>query len=129
MTRNNQFIDVDNLSKMSSLTHLLVQNEPDDTEESIVLKHSSFYSKSQFSNLISSHPGLSILDINICNAFTKFDKLELLIQRVNTHNTVSVICLNECWLNVKVLFQHYIFQTTICFIKLVDVLDIHTVAL
>ena len=39
--------------------------------------------------------------MNICNAFTKFDELELFIQRVNTHNPVSVICLNECWLNEK----------------------------
>ena len=49
------------------------------SEESIVLKHSPFYSESQFSDLISSHPGLSILDMNICNAFTKFDELELFI--------------------------------------------------
>ena len=89
MTKNNQFIDDDNLSEMSSLTHLLDQNEPDDSEESIVLKHSPFYSESQFFNLIFSHPSLSILHMNICNAFTKFDKLELFIQRVNTHNLVS----------------------------------------
>ena len=101
MTRNNQFIDDDNLSELSSLTHLLDRNEPDDSEESIVLKHSPFYSESQFSDLISSHPGLSILDMNIGNAFTKFDELELFIQWVNTHNPVSVICLNECWLNEK----------------------------
>ena len=101
MTRNNQFIDDDNLSELSSLTHLLDRNEPDDSEEFIVLKHSPFYSESQFSDLISSHPGLSILDMNICNAFTKFDELELFIQRVNTQNPVSVICLNELWLNEK----------------------------
>ena len=98
MTRNNLFIDDDNLSEMSSLTHLLDRNEPDDSEESIVLKHSPFYGESQFSDLISLDPGLSILDMNICNAFTIFDELELFIQRVNTHNPVSVICLNECWL-------------------------------
>ena len=90
MTRNNQFIDDDNLSELSSLTHLLDRNEPDDSEESIVLKHSPFYSESQFSDLISSHPGLSILDMNICNAFTKFDELELFIQRVNTHNNYNI---------------------------------------
>ena len=39
--------------------------------------------------------------MNICNAFTKYDELELFIQRVNTHNPVSVLCLNECWLNEK----------------------------
>ena len=77
-----------------------------DSEEFIVLKHSPFYSESQFSDLISSHPGLSILDMNICNAFTKFDVLELLIQRVNTHNPVSVICLNECWLKTYFLLKY-----------------------
>ena len=50
MTRNNQFIDDDNLSEMSSLTDLLDRNEPDDSEEYIVLK--PFYSESQFSDLI-----------------------------------------------------------------------------
>ena len=37
--------------------------------------------------------------MNICNAFAKFDELEIFIQRVNSTNPVSIICLNECWLN------------------------------
>ena len=37
----------------------------------------------------------------MCNAFTKFDELELFIERVNINNPISVICLNECWLNSK----------------------------
>ena len=39
--------------------------------------------------------------MNICNAFTKFEELELLIQRVNRTHPISIICLNECWLNEK----------------------------
>ena len=37
--------------------------------------------------------------MNICNAFTQFDELEIFIQRVNVSNPVSIICLNECWLS------------------------------
>ena len=62
--------------------------------------HLFYNSESQFSNLIYSHPGLSILDMNISNAFTRFDKLKLSNQRVNIHIPVSVICLTECWINV-----------------------------
>ena len=43
MTRNNQFIDDDNLSEMSSLTHLLDRNELDDSEESESVQKSTAY--------------------------------------------------------------------------------------
>ena len=99
MVKTNQFIDDDNLTELSSLTHLLDRNEDDDTEDIPVLKHSPFYSELQFTDLISSHAGFCILDMNICNAFTKFDELEIFIQMVNSSNPVSIICLNECWLN------------------------------
>ena len=99
MVKTNQFIDDDNLTELSSLTHLLDRNEDDDTEDIPVLKHSPFYSELQFTDLISSHAGFSILDMNICNAFAKFDELKIFIQRVNSTNPVSIICLNECWLN------------------------------
>ena len=99
MVKTNQFIDDDNLTELSSLTHLLDRNEDNDTEDIPVLKHSPFYSELQFTDLISSHAGFSILDMNICNAFAKFDELEIFIQRVNSTNPVSIICLNECWLN------------------------------
>ena len=67
MVKTNQFIDDDNLTELSSLTHLLDRNEDDDTEDIPVLKHSPFYSELQFTDLISSHAGFSILDMNICN--------------------------------------------------------------
>ena len=99
MVKTNQFIDDDNLTELSSLTHLLDRNEDDDTEDIPVLKHSPFYSELQFTDLISSHADFSILDMNICNAFAKFDELEIFIQRVNSTNPESIICLNKCWLN------------------------------
>ena len=99
MVRKNQFIDDDNLSELSSLTHLLDRNDDDDNEEIPILQHSPYYGENQFIDIISKNTGLSILDINICNAFAKFDELKLFIQRVNVSNPVSIICLNECWLS------------------------------
>ena len=99
MVRRNQFIDDDNLSELSFLTHLLDRNDNDDNEETPVLQHSPYYSDNQFIDISSKDTGLSILDMNICNAFTKFDELEIFIQRVNVSNPVSIICLNECWLS------------------------------
>ena len=96
MIKKNEFIDDDNLSELSSLTHLLDKNKNNDTEDTPIIKHSPFYSENQFTDLISSNAGLSILDVNICNAFTKFDELELFIQRVNRTHPISIICLNEC---------------------------------
>ena len=81
MVRRNQFIDDDNLSELSPLTlqekiHLLERNDNDDNEETPVLQHSPYYSDNQFIDIISKDTGLSILDMNICNAFTKFDELK-----------------------------------------------------
>lgn len=99
MVKKNEFIDDDNLSTLSSLTHLLDANNDEETNEATIIKHSPFYTENQFSDLIASVAGLSILDLNICNAFTKFDELLLFVQRVNIKDPISVICLNECWLN------------------------------
>ena len=52
-------------------------------EETPILKHSPFYSENQFIDIIARDTGLSILDLNICNIFTKFEELELFIQRIN----------------------------------------------
>ena len=101
MVKRNQFIDDDNLSELSSLTHLLERNDNDDNEETPILKHSPFYTENQFIDIITRDTGLSILDLSICNIFTKFEELELFIQRINVRNPVSVICLNECWLSHK----------------------------
>ena len=78
MVRKNQFIDDDNLSELSSLTHLLDRNDDDDNEEIPILQHSPYYSENQFIDIISRDTGLSILDMNICNSsrVLRLSKLE-----------------------------------------------------
>ena len=97
MVKRNKFIDDDNLTELSSLTHLLDKNntDSDDTDEAIVIKHLPYFSETSFINLLASNEDLTVLDLNVCNAFTKFDELELFIERVNINNPISVICLNE----------------------------------
>ena len=102
MVKRNEYIDDDNLSELSSLTHLLDNDDRDyNTNDTHTIKHSSFFNENQFINLMSSNSGLSILDLNVCNAFTKYDELALFVNRVNINNPISVICLNECWLSVQ----------------------------
>ena len=64
MVKTNQFIDDDNLTELSSLTHLLDRNEEDDTEDIPVLKHSPFYSELQFTDLIT--------PLSIISSYTAF---------------------------------------------------------
>ena len=52
-------------------------------------------------NLLTSKTGLCILNMNIQNVFAKFDLFSLFIERVTVSNPISVICLNECWINEK----------------------------
>lgn len=102
MASNNLFIDDENLSELSSLTHLLNKHEDhENTEEIRLLQHSPFYSEDHFSKLLSSKNGFSILDLNICNAFTKFDEFKFFVDRMSINNPISIICLNECWLNKR----------------------------
>ena len=88
--------------------HYLLDNDDVDNETNDTHKHSPFFNENQFINLMSSNNGLSILDLNVCNAFTKYDELALFVNRVNINNPISVICLNECWLSVQsdVSFLH-----------------------
>ena len=100
VAHQNRFIDDVDLSMSTSLTHLLDRHEREvDLEEVHIIKHSPYYSETKFTQLIQSKPGLCILDLNIQNIYTKFDEFELFVNRVNSGNTISAICLNECWLN------------------------------
>ena len=86
----NQFIDDDNLTDKSSLIHLLDRHDADDCDELPLLKHSPFYSENQFTSLINTnYHVLCILDMNIANAFTKFDELEAFIINNNNHHLYS----------------------------------------
>ena len=100
MVKRNEYIDDDNLSELSLLTQLL-DNDDGDNDTNDTHTFSLFFNENQFINLMSANNGLSILDLNVCNAFTKYDELALFINRVNKNNPISVICLNECWLSVR----------------------------
>ena len=52
----------------------------DDMDGAILIKHSPYFSETSFINLLASDGGLTVSDLNVCNAFTKFDKLELFIE-------------------------------------------------
>ena len=102
MVKRNEYIDDDNLSELSSLTHLLdSDDENNDTNDTHTIKHYPFFNENQCFYLMSSNNGLSISDLNVCNALTKYDELALFVNRVSMNNPISVICLNECWLSVQ----------------------------
>ena len=96
----NKFIDGVGLSETTSLTHLLdsLNRDDDNNDELQTVKHSPYYSEAEFTRLLSTKAGLTILDLNIRNIRSNFDELELFINRVNISNPISAICLNECWL-------------------------------
>ena len=91
------FLDGD-LSDRTSLIHLLDNNDSDDNNEAYIIKHSSYYSESDFSKHISSKGGLSIISISIQYVNAKFDEFQAFIDRINVKNLFNVICLQECWL-------------------------------
>ena len=75
--QRNRFIrDVD-LNETTSLTHLLDRHdrEEDVDVEIPKIKHSPFYGESKFADLIKNNAGLSILDLNVENVYSKFDEL------------------------------------------------------
>ena len=97
----NRFIQDVDLNEDTSLTHLLDRHDTEDDEnvETQIIKHSPFYGQAKFADLIRKSAGLSILDLNIQNIFSKFDELVCFIQTVNIKHPISAICLNECWIS------------------------------
>ena len=102
MIETNQFIDIVNLTDRTSLIHLLSNDDCDDSEdnnEPDMIKQSSYYDESEFSKLLNTKAGLSILSVNIQNINAKFDEFESFTDKVNQTHHISTICLQECWLN------------------------------
>lgn len=98
MPARNRFIDDVDLSEATSLMHLLDRHDGEETDEMPMLKHSPYYTEQKFKNLLRNRGSLCILDLNIANVFAKFDQLEAFVDRMNTSNPISAICLNECWI-------------------------------
>ena len=76
-------------------------NDTDDNNEVPIVKHSAYYGENDFSSMLANKAGLTILSGNIQSIKAKFDELEAFINRVNTSNPISLICLQECWLEEK----------------------------
>ena len=95
MVPRNQFLDGD-LSDRTSLLHLLDNNDSEDNTEAHIIKHSPYYSESDFSKHLNSKGGLSILSTNIQCVNAKFDEFQAFIDRINVKNPINVICLQEC---------------------------------
>ena len=71
--RRNEFINDRSLSEATSLIHLLDQWDTDVENETNVIKHSPFCAEQEFSNLINTKAGLSILIVNIQSIHSKFE--------------------------------------------------------
>ena len=102
MIETNQFINGVNLTYRTSLIHLLSNDDRDDSEdnnEPDMIKQSSYYGESEFSKLLNTKAGLSILSVNIQSINAKFDEFESFIDKVNQTHHISTICLQECWLS------------------------------
>ena len=99
MAQRNRFINGIGLTEANSLIHLLNNDDTDDDNQLHLVKHSSYYGENEFSKLLSSKAGMSILSGNIQSINAKFDEFSSFVDRVNTHNPVSAILLQECWIN------------------------------
>ena len=99
MAQRNSFINGIGLTEANSLIHLLNNDDTDDDNELHLIKHSAYYGENEFSKLLSSKAGMSIISGNIQSINAKFDGFSSFVDRVNTHNPISAILLQECWID------------------------------
>ena len=92
MVERNEFIDDDNLTELSSLTHLLDKNytDSDDTEEAIVIKHSPYFSETSFINLLASNEGLTERFVDELNVFVQ--AFSSFLNSLQDLNRTSFVC-------------------------------------
>ena len=98
MVQSNSFINGIELTDANSLIHLLNDDDTDDENEVDLhlVKHSAYYGENEFSKLLSSKAGMSILSGNIQSINAKFDEFSSFVDRVNTHSPISAILLQKC---------------------------------
>ena len=76
MVLRNQFVDGD-LSDRTSLIHLLDNNDTEDNNEAHIIKHSPYYSESEFSKFLNKKGGILSVNIQCVNANLTSSKLSL----------------------------------------------------
>ena len=89
---NNQFIDDDGLSKFTSLTHLLNDDNSTDTGDIELMNHSPYFSETDFQRLQFKNGRLSIMSLNCQSINAKFDELQLFINRISKVEEIGVVC-------------------------------------
>ena len=94
---NNQFIDDDGLTKFTSLTHLLNDDNNTDTCDIELVKHSQYFSETEFQKLQFKNDRLGIMSLNCQSINAKFDELQLFINRFSKVEEIRVVCLQETW--------------------------------
>ena len=99
MAQRNSFINGIGLTEANSLIHLLNNVDTDDDNELHLINHSAYYGENEFSKLLSSKAGMSIISGNIQSISANFDEFSSFVDRVNTYNPISAILLQECWID------------------------------
>ena len=94
----NTFLDNVGLDSRNSLTYLLNACYTATDDEVDLIKHSMFYSEKQYTDLYSRRGGMSIISLCIRSINASYTEFKLLIERLNENNPLTVVCLNECWL-------------------------------
>ena len=89
---NNACFDNSGFNSKNSLTHLL-DEEPDETP---CIQLSEYIDVDAFVEKLSQVKSkLSVLSLNIQTINTKFDEFKIIIDQINKHHPISVICLQE----------------------------------
>ena len=89
---NNACFDNSGFNSKNSLTHLL-DEEPDETP---CIQLSEYIDVDAFvEKLTQVKSKLSVLSLNIQTINTKFDEFKIIIDQINKHHPISVICLQE----------------------------------
>ena len=101
------YIDDVNLSKDTSLTHLL-NNEGinNDDEDISIIKHSYYHTIADLENLKLTQGSINIMSLNCQIINAKFNELQDIVEEIN-NNPLSVICLQESWLKENSDFSLY----------------------
>ena len=99
--KQNEFMDNVGLTENNSLVHLLNTYERENDEEINILAHPKYCSPNYFGKFLDSKVGFSILSLNIQNISSKFSNIETFLDLIerNSNNPISIITLQECWLN------------------------------
>ena len=83
--------------RFTSLTHLLNNDNNTDTGDIKLIKHSPYFSETDFQRLQFGKGRLRIMSLNSQSINAKFDELRLFKNRINKVEEIGVVCLQETW--------------------------------